>query len=120
MNNHYNKQLKNNAIKLRSVSVSKAEKYLWKQYLSRGRAGTKFKRQRPLDNFIVDFFAQEIGLIIEIDGSSHAIKGEYDIYRQKKIEALGYTFLRFNEGEVMNNLNDVILQIIHSVNCLTE
>lgn len=120
MNNHYNKSLKNNAVKLRTESVSKAEKYLWKQSLSRGRTGVKFKRQRPINNFIVDFFAQEIGLVIEIDGNSHINKSEYDLYRQKTIEALGYTFLRFNEGDVINNLNDVTLQIIHSIQCLKE
>ena len=118
MNNHYNKELKNNALQLRLNSISKAEKFLWKQSLSRGRIGVKFKRQRPIDNFIVDFFAQEIGLVIEIDGNSHYNKGNYDDYRQKKIKSFGYTFLKFKEGDVLNNLNDVVHQIIHSIHCL--
>ena len=118
MNNHYNKRLKSNAVALRTESISKAEKYLWKQLLSRGRTGVKFKRQRPIHNFIVDFFAQEIGLIIEVDGSSHFGKGDYDVYRQEKLESLGYTVLRFNEGDVINNLNDVYLQIVHAIECL--
>lgn len=120
MNNHYNKSLRLNAIKLRSESVSKAEKFIWKQSLSRGRTGIKFKRQRPIDKYIVDFFSQEIGLIIEIDGSSHFNKGNYDLNRQNRLKELGYTILRFQEGEVIQNLNDVVHQIIHTIECLKK
>ena len=93
-NNHYNKNLKNNANELRSLSVSRAEKFLWKG-LKKGQQGVKFKRQRPIKYFIVDFFAQEIGLIIEIDGNSHYQKAEYDEYRQNELRKLGYHILRF-------------------------
>ena len=78
--NHYNKKLKQYARELRNESVSIAEKYLWKSLLSRKQMGVGFKRQRPIDRFIVDFFAQEIKLIIEVDGNSHLNKSEYDIY----------------------------------------
>ncbi len=74
----------------------------------------------PFIYFIVDFFAQEIGLIIEIDGNSHSNKGDYDKMRQNKLEALGYTILRFSEGDVINNLGDVITQIQHVIYCLRE
>jgi very-short-patch-repair endonuclease len=77
-NNNYNKNLKTKSSALRSRSVSMAEKYLWKNILSKGQSGTKFKRQRPINSFIVDFFSQELNLIIEIDGSSHIHKGEQD------------------------------------------
>ena len=78
MNNNYNKSLKIYAQELRTTSVSRAEKHIWKSLLSRGQMGVKFKRQRPIADFIVDFFSQEIGLIIEIDGNSHHSKGKYD------------------------------------------
>jgi very-short-patch-repair endonuclease len=71
MNNFYNENLKIFAHELRTESVSKAEKYLWKSLLRGNKIGVKFNRQRPIDNFIVDFFSKELGLIIEIDGSSH-------------------------------------------------
>lgn len=77
--------------------------------------GTKFKRQRPIDNFIVDFFSQELGLIIEIDGNSHFNKPEYDEYRERKLKSLGYTLLRFNEGVVLNQISDVATKIEHAV-----
>lgn len=112
-NNYYNSNLKEFAHELRTETVSRAEKYLWKHVLSRNQQGVKFKRQRPILYFIFDFFAQEIGLIIEIDGNSHSNKGDYDKMRQNKLEALGYTILRFSEG-------DVITQIEHVIYCLRE
>jgi len=120
LNNHYNKKTKEFAWELRNETVSRAEKYLWKHVLSRNQQGVKFKRQRPISFFIVDFFSQEIGLIIEIDGNSHHNKGDYDRMRQDKLQNLGYTIIRFSEGDVLNNLGDVITQIQHSIYCLKE
>ncbi len=117
-NNHYNKNLKEFARALRTKTVSKAEKYLWKVLLSRKQTGERFLRQRPIGNYIVDFFAPELRLIIEIDGSSHLNKGEYDFYRQKNIENLGYVFLRFSEGEVIQNINLVKVRIDYAIFCL--
>ncbi len=87
-------------------------------YFLEVRWGAKFKRQRPIDSFIIDFFAQEIGLIIEIDGNSHYQKPAYDAMRQSRLESLGYTFLRFTEGEVMQDLQTVGVRIEHAVRCL--
>ena len=117
---YYNKNLKEYARELRTESVSRAEKYLWKGLLSRKQTGERFLRQRPIYNFIVDFFAPEIGLIIEIDGSSHFSKATYDRYREDKLNALGYTLIRFSEGEVLNNLDVVSEQIRHVIYCLKE
>lgn len=114
-NNNYNKKLKGYSRELRSESVSKAEIFIWKSLLSRGQSGVKFKRQRPIGNFIVDFFAQEIGLIIEIDGSSHLTKSSYDRYRQDKLGALGFSILRFSEREVLNQLNEVSVKIEYAI-----
>ncbi|HRP37245.1 MAG TPA: endonuclease domain-containing protein [Candidatus Dojkabacteria bacterium] len=118
MNNYYNKNLREYASELRTETVSKAEKFIWKSLLSKNKQGVKFKRQRPIHYYIVDFFAQEIGLIVEIDGNSHYHKPEYDARRQKELESLGYTFLRFKEGEVLNDLGEVARQIEHAVYCL--
>lgn len=118
-NHHYNKKLVDYAYELRTTSVSRAEKTLWK-VLARKQQGVGFKRQRPIANFIVDFFAQEIGLIIEIDGNSHVNKGDYDRFREDQLKDLGFTLLRFNEGDVVNNLGDVMSAIQHAVYCLKE
>ena len=118
MNNHYNPNLKEFAHELRTLSVSKAEKYIWKAVLSRKQTGERFLRQRSIDNFIVDFFAPEIKLIIEIDGSSHLNKGKYDYFRQTKLENLGYIILRFSEGEVIQNIASVKERIDYAIVCL--
>ena len=120
MNHHYNSNLKLFARELRTTSVSRAEKYLWKALLSRNQTGVKFKRQRPILYYIVDFFCQELGLIIEIDGNSHVYSGEKDRKRQNHLESCGYTFIRFSEGDVIHNLNLVEEQIRHAIYCLEE
>ena len=117
-NNHYNKNLKEFARELRTETVSKAEKLLWKAILSRKQTGERFLRQRPIDNFIVDFFAPALRLIIEIDGSSHINKGEYDFYRQQKLESLGYEMIRYSEGEVLQNAGLVKERIDYVIFCL--
>ncbi|HLV41484.1 MAG TPA: DUF559 domain-containing protein [Brumimicrobium sp.] len=115
MNNHYNPNLQQYANDLRNQSVSRAEKHLWKAGLRAKKLGVAFKRQRPIDRFIVDFFCAEINLIIEVDGSSHDAKGSYDRYRQDRLESFGYIVIRFQEGEVIHRypeVEDKILRVI--------
>jgi very-short-patch-repair endonuclease len=118
MNNHYSPQLREYAVNLRTASLSRAEKYLWKALLSRKQTGYGFKRQRPIDRFIVDFFCSDLKLIIEIDGSSHINRGEYDAYRQRRLEDLGYTVIRFSEGDVINRYEDVFNVIVRTIEVL--
>lgn len=118
MYNHYNKKLRKNAHELRTNSVSKAEKYIWKVLLSKKQLGVKFKRQRPIDSFVVDFYAQEINLIIEIDGSYHLHNQNYDKFREEKLRRMGYDIIRFTEGEVINNIWEVHREISHVIYCL--
>jgi very-short-patch-repair endonuclease len=116
--NHYNPRLKEFARELRTETVSKAEKVIWKGLLSRKQTGERFLRQRPIYRFIVDFFAPEIGLIIEIDGNSHVNKGNYDRYREDKLVSLGYTLIRFKEGDVIWNMDVVSEQVRHVIHAL--
>jgi very-short-patch-repair endonuclease len=121
MNNHfYNKNLKQYARELRTESISKAEKYIWKVLLSRKQMGFLVKRQRPILNFIVDFFIPDLGIIIEIDGISHLNKGSYDFYRQEKLQDLGFEIIRFSEGEVLTNISEIENQLIHIIQCRKE
>ena len=119
-NYHYNKDLKYYARELRSETVSRAEKKLWKVALSRKQMNERFLRQRPIDRFIVDFFAPSLKLIIEIDGSSHVAKGDYDRYREDRLRSLGYELIRFSEGQVIQDIDSVITAIQHSIHCLKE
>ena len=120
LNNYYNKNLKEKARELRSEKATKGERRLWKSILSKEQTGIRFLRQRAIDHFIVDFFAPSLGLIIEIDGNSHFFKSEYDFYRQKKLKSLGFQFIRFTEGEVINQLDDVKSAIDHAIYVLQE
>jgi very-short-patch-repair endonuclease len=118
MNHHYNKNLKEFAHELRNETVSKAEKFIWKALLSKSQTGYKFKRQRPIDRFIVDFFCAKLNLIIEIDGNSHLNKGEYDYYRENRLKSLGFHIVRFKEGDVLQNFNQVHSEVMRAVEVL--
>ncbi len=73
--------------------------------------GYDFHRQKPIDEYIVDFFCPRLKLIIEIDGESHSEKFEEDRTRQKKLETIGFYFLRFWDSEIKQNLEGVLLAI---------
>ena len=72
--------------------------------------GKDFHRQKPIMNYIVDFFCPELALAIEIDGNSHDSENAYekDRERQRKIEGLGIQFLRFNDLDVKRNMPGVL------------
>ncbi|MBC5772454.1 endonuclease domain-containing protein [Pontibacter sp. KCTC 32443] len=105
-NNHYNQKLKPFAKALRKEST-KAEVRLWCEVLSKGKTGFTFLRQRPIGNYIADFFCKELKLVIEVDGYTHNFKTEEDIKRDKEIAELGFTTLRFSDTEVMKDLPNV-------------
>ena len=66
------------------------------------RLGYDFDRQRPIDQFIVDFYCKDLMLAIEVDGDSHDHEDSagYDVKRQKRLEELGIRFLRFDDIDV--------------------
>jgi len=107
----YNHNFVEKARELRNNSTY-TERLLWK-YLKRKRLkGYDFDRQKPIDNYIVDFFCNELMLAIEIDGISHLNKNEYDNNRQQILEELGIAVLRFDGYEVINNLDGVLTSIV--------
>ncbi|NTW49501.1 MAG: DUF559 domain-containing protein [Chlorobiales bacterium] len=106
----YNLALKERARHLRNNSTL-SEALLWKRMKGKQMKGYDFHRQKPIDNFIVDFFCPRMMLAIEIDGSSHNDKQEYDAERQSKLESLGVRFLRFRDTEIKQNLEWVVTEI---------
>ena len=106
---HYNKKLKPFARELRNNST-KAEIRLWAELLrAKKLLGHPFLRQRPIGNYIADFLCKDLKLIIEVDGSSHNMKQEYDENRDRELLELGYTTLRFTNDEVLYNIENVKL-----------
>jgi very-short-patch-repair endonuclease len=91
----YNPELKEQARKLRTDSTL-SEVLLWLK-IKRKSFGYEFHRQVPIDNYIVDFYCHELMLAIEIDGSSHNNKFDYDELRQRRLEALGVKLIRFED-----------------------
>lgn len=73
--------------------------------------GYQFMRQKPIGAYIVDFYCSKLGLVIEIDGESHADKFDYDIRRQQFLESMGMTVLRFNDTEVKKDIDNVMMAI---------
>jgi very-short-patch-repair endonuclease len=73
--------------------------------------GLKFKRQKPIGSYIVDFVCLEHRLIIELDGGQHAEQIAYDQERDEWLRSQGYTVLRFWNNDVMQNLEGALEQI---------
>jgi len=87
---------------------SKAEKKMWYEILrNKEFENYKFVRQKPLDNFIVDFYCSELSLAIEIDGDFHAEQIDYDVLRTKKLNSCGIEVIRYTNLEVINNVKGV-------------
>jgi very-short-patch-repair endonuclease len=70
--------------------------------------GYDFDRQKPIDNYIVDFYCKDLRLAIEIDGESHyGIEGR-DVLRDKRLKQLGVTVLRFDDAEFRYDVEKVV------------
>ncbi|MBD1837805.1 endonuclease domain-containing protein [Trichocoleus sp. DQ-A3] len=106
----YNRQLVEKAKELRK-NMTPAEKKLWYGYLRT----FKFRvlRQRPIDNFIVDFFCAQLRLVIEVDGESHFTDDgkDYDWGRTQILEGYGLKVLRFTNDEVLKDWEEVCRRI---------
>ena len=107
---YYNPKLKELARKLRK-NMTLSEVLLWNQLKRKKMNGYDFHRQKPIDNYIVDFFCPKLKLIIEIDGESHIYRGNEDIKRQHRLESLGFHFLRFTDLDVKKSMKDILVSI---------
>ncbi len=90
---------------------SPAERRLWRA-LSRGQlSGFKFSRQMPIGPYFADFLCRTAKLVVELDGNSHDARFEYDTRRDQFLTTQGFTVLRFNNTDVMDNLQGVLQTI---------
>ena len=108
----YNPKLKELARQLRNKSTA-SEIRLWSRLKGKNRMGYDFHRQKPIDNFILDFFCNELMLGIEYDGYSHTIDHVHaqDILKNEKMTELGITILRYRDDEVFDDLDGVVRNI---------
>tara|TARA_B110000259_G_scaffold4033_1_gene4641 strand:+ start:4022 stop:4405 length:384 start_codon:yes stop_codon:yes gene_type:complete len=94
-------------------NMTKEEFILWQEIKNKG-LGVKFRRQYPVDNFIVDFISFDINLIIEIDGGQHS-ESKYDYNRDLYFMKKGFRVFRFFNHDVSNNLSGVVESIIYGI-----
>ena len=111
-----NPKLKLLARKLRNKSTY-AEVLLWNQLKNKKLNGYDFHRQKPILNYILDFFCHELFLAIEVDGITHdsEIQQAKDKKRQSEIEVLGIKFLRFDDSEIKTQMDGVLREILSYV-----
>ena len=86
-----------------------AEKVLWLHLRTCKADGWHFRRQHPINEFIVDFCCPRAGLVVELDGDVHLEPEaqEYDRWRQTRLEALGWTVIRFRNDDVLAEPGEV-------------
>jgi very-short-patch-repair endonuclease len=104
----YNKKTQQPVRQYLRHNPTMAEKVLWLSLRKKQIMNVRFLRQYGIDKFILDFYAPEIKLAIEVDGISHIGKEKYDEYRQKVIEAYGIKVIRFSDEEFLVNPNKVV------------
>jgi very-short-patch-repair endonuclease len=104
---------------------TETEKKLWSKIRNRSLIGLKFRRQYPVDNYILDFYCPQLKLAIEADGSQHldAKQMEYDRKREARLGRMGIRILRFSDYDILTNIEGVLEEIVriaqdpaHSVN----
>ena len=103
----YNAELKNRARELRKAG-NLSEVLLWQQISKKKLKGYDFDRQKIIGNYIVDFFCIDCTVVIEIDGSTHNEKADYDAQRDAYLNDLGLVVIRIDAKDVLNNLDGVM------------
>ncbi len=116
----YNKKLTTLARENRKNPTA-AESKMWNGVLRmRHFADYKFLRQKPIGDFIADFYCAALHLVIEIDGDSHAEAVEYDAKRTNALEALGITVVRYTNDEILKNLSGVYDDLMRRIALLND
>ncbi len=91
--------------------MTDAEKKLWEKLKGKQIYGQRFRRQHPIDIFIVDFYCHKARLVIEIDGDIHKEQLEYDDGREAEIEAYNIKIIRFSNYEVNYDIENVVRKL---------
>lgn len=113
MTKHFNRTSEKEKRRTLRQDQTYAEKVLWQQLRNRQLLGVKVRRQYSVDHFVIDFYAPEFKLAIELDGSIHELEEqkEYDTARQEYFENFGITFIRITNDELLGNPNKALEKI---------
>ena len=112
----YNPALKERARYLRK-QMTDGEQELWSRLRLKQVLGVQFYRQKPIGNYIVDFYAPRARLVVELDGSQHLTPShvQRDAQRDAYLAGLGLRVLRFSNSQVLMQLDAVVEVIFHTV-----
>lgn len=106
----YDKNNKTFSRQLRNDSTL-SEVLLWNELKGGKMRGYKFNRQKPLANYIVDFYCKKLNLVIEVDGYSHDFKHAEDIKRDTLLESMGLAVIRIDDMDVKKDMINVLRTI---------
>jgi len=88
-----------------------SEAVLWNVLRARQLRGFKFRRQQPIGAFVVDFYCDEAGLIVEVDGPIHEHQQDADRQRQELLESLGLRVLRIQADAIISDIDTVLARL---------
>jgi len=91
--------------------LTEAEILLWERLKGKQILGYRFRRQHPINIYIVDFYCHSAKLVVELNGGFHKKQKEYDRERTKDLKMYGLKILRFYNSEIEMNIDDVVLKI---------
>jgi very-short-patch-repair endonuclease len=99
------------------ASQTNAEARLWQALRNRRLARWKFRRQHPIDRYVVDFVTLDGKLVVEVDGTTHSLPKEIgrDVERTRVLESLGFHIVRVTNVDVYENLEGVIEMIFETL-----
>ena len=112
----YDPDLKKNARGLRK-NLTDSEHVLWSRLRRKQLEGVQFYRQKPIGEYIVDFFAPSAHLVVEVDGSQHLREGHQkkDQERDEYLAGLGLEVLRFDSRQVLTETAAVVEVILRRI-----
>ncbi|KAA3641388.1 MAG: endonuclease domain-containing protein [Proteobacteria bacterium] len=112
----YNPKIKELARQLRNQST-KSEIKLWQFLKGKQLKGYRFIRQKPLLNYIADFYCYDLKLVIELDGYTHDFEEgqNRDIQKQKELEDVGLMVVHFTDKDVMDNIEGVLTHLMRVI-----
>jgi len=112
----YNRRLKTQARSLRTIPTD-AELHLWYRLRRKQILGVQFYRQKPIGNYIADFYAPAAKLVVELDGAQHLEleQAKYHAQRTRDLEQQGLKVLRFDDRQALRQTESVLEAIFQAV-----
>ena len=93
-------------------NMTPSEAALWLALRGRGAGGYKFRRQQGIGPYVLDFYCPELKLCVELDGSSHDYRFDYDEQRTRFLDEQGIRVIRFQNEQVWSGLEGVVAEIV--------